>query len=884
MVAQGRAAPPQGLRRAPCVRHLAAMYPHGPVPIRARARPRGGWLWGLLALCGNVAAAPAPLQLAHWPAAHPPLEIPPQVSELVTQLLATMSPEEKVGQVLQADLRYVTPEDLGRYHLGALLAAGGAGPEATERVSAARWLEVTAAYRAAARAAATPAHVPIPLLIGIDAVHGNARIHGATVFPHNIGLGATHDPQLLEQVGRVTAAEVAAIGMNWAFAPTVAVARDARWGRTYESFSEDPQRVAASAAALIRGLQGRAGTPDFLAPGRVLATAKHFLGDGGTQAGRDQFDDPADEITLAQVHAAGYVAAIDAGVLSVMASYSAWQGVKMHVNSELLHGVLKQHWQFPGFVVSDWNAHEQIPGCSRFDCPQLLHAGIDLYMAPDGWRRLYDNLLRELREGSLDAAALDAAVRRILTVKALAHLFDPSSADATRTLLDSLGSADHRALARAAVRASLVLLKNDRQLLPLNPHATILVAGTAADDIADQCGGWTIDWQGDHNRNYDFPGATSIFAGIRAAVAAAGGQALLSPDGAFDQRPAAAIVVFGERPYAEYQGDRNDLNFGRVDRRHLELLRRLHAARVPIVSVFLSGRPLWINPELNLSDALVAAWLPGSEGAGVADLLFKSGGAHHYDFSGRLGFSWPASAQPVRFAADGSVVGAQFARGYGLSLAARRTLARLPENPHAPRAERARRTLFAAGQVTPPWSLFAEDAEGSVRATLATQSSPQQVLTATLAPQYLEARWTGVQRAVLAISGRAQDYRTATQSNAALVLRYQLLERPSRPVLIGMRCEPPYGLTAREAGSRDWRLCGSAYGASVDLLPLLSRTALDSWRTLVVPLRCLAANGADLGNVGAPLTLDTAGKLQLRIREVALATRVAACPPAANHT
>ncbi len=635
-----------------------------------------------------VAAATAASDTIHpllWPVVTPGLRLDPKIEQRVDHLLATLTWEEKVGQLVQADIGSITPEDLRRYKLGAILAGGSSAPGRNVHSSAARWLALAEDYYRASVADGSPLHPAIPILFGIDAVHGDGHIPGATLFPHNIGLGATHDPQLIEQIGRVTAEEVAVTGLDWTFAPTIAVVRDVRWGRTYESYSEDPALVATDARSMISGLQGRVGTPEFMAPGHIIATAKHFLGDGGTLDGHDQGDNRSSESTLRDVHGAGYRAAIEAGVLTVMASYSSWHGIKMHANHALLTDVLKGRWQFPGFVVSDWNAQAQVPGCSKFDCPQVLLAGVDMYMAADSWRELYANLLREVQSGRIPRARLDDAVRRVLRVKVLAGLLDepdprerPDAGQYWR-----LGGPRHRAIARRAVRESLVLLKNNGQLLPLAPHERVLVAGPGANDIGMQCGGWTVDWQGAHNTNADFPGATSIFGGIKAAVKAAGGTAILSPDGTFSERPDVAIVVFGERPYAEGLGDRRTLEFSAENPGPLRILRRLRAAGIPVVSVFLSGRPMWVNPELDASNAFVAAWLPGSEGEGIADLLFRRpNGTVRYDFTGRLGFSWPATALPVNFTSSGTVKGALFARGFGLTVGDRQDLPHLSEDPH----------------------------------------------------------------------------------------------------------------------------------------------------------------------------------------------------------
>ena len=463
------------------------------------------------------------------------------------------------------------------------------------------------------------------------------------------------------------------------------------------------------------------------------------------------------------MHAAGYIASIKAGALIVMASYNSWNGVKMHANHYLLTEILKGRLGFEGFVVGDWNAHEQIPGCTKYRCAAAILAGVDMLMAPDSWRELYKNTLAEVRSGEIPQARIDDAVRRILRVKAIAGLFQrpapkhrSDAGDFTR-----LGSAAHRALAREAVRKSLVLLKNDRRTLPLDPHAKILVAGDAADSIGTQTGGWTLDWQGDRNSNADFPGATSIYGGIRAAVSAGGGSAVLSKDGRYTHKPDAAVVVFGEGPYAEFEGDRETLEFSPGDQHDLELLRRLRAHGIATVAVFLSGRPLWVNPLINASDAFVAAWLPGSEGEGIADVLFRSAGPEHYDFTGRLAFSWPQTAMPVTFDAAGKATGALFPRGYGLDY--RNTAAdspRLSEDPRIPpRFSAPRGSLFHAGHVTAPWSIFVADDGAEVHLTTARQESPHGSVVASINRDGSTAVWSGTQRGIFKISGRGSDLR-----------------------------------------------------------------------------------------------------------------------------
>ncbi len=633
---------------------------------------------------GRDPKAPPLVHPQRWPKLHPALTRDPQLEARVEQLLVRLTPAQKVGQLIQADIGSITPDDLRHYPLGSILNGGNSSPRDDKLAAPSEWLALADRFYDAAMATSAEG---LPLLWGTDAVHGHNNIPGATIFPHNIGLGAARDPQLVRRIGEITALEVRVTGLDWAFSPTVAVARDARWGRTYESYAENPGLVREYAAAMVEGLQGVPGTPQFLDAAHVLATPKHFLGDGGTEGGRDEGDNTATESELRDVDAAGYEAAVGAGAQTVMVSYSSWRGVKMHGNRALLTGILKGRMGFDGLLLGDWNGHAQLPGCTPVRCAAAVNAGIDVLMAPDGWRELHANMLWQTRTGEIPAARLDDAVRRVLRVKLRAHL-DVEGRPSARPYAghyELLGAAAHRAVARQAVRESLVLLKNRDHLLPLSPRARVLVAGDAADSIARQSGGWTIDWQGTEP-NQDFPHAETIYAGIARCVQAAGGSATLSPGGEFTARPDVAIVVFGEHPYAEFEGDVPTLEYSPGDKHDLALLRRLRAQDIKVVAVFLSGRPLWVNAELNAADSFVAAWLPGTEGGGIADVLFRSAdGAVRYDFRGRLPFSWPRSPRPP--AVDGRRGEPPlFPYGHGLSYRDDGYLPPLPESE--PAAER----------------------------------------------------------------------------------------------------------------------------------------------------------------------------------------------------
>lgn len=607
---------------------------------------------GLTACSDQPADTPVAAEQGIWPHIASPVGLDAAMEQAISDYLARMTIEQKVAQMIQPEIRDITVEDMRKYGFGSFLNGGGAFPNNDKYATPQDWIALAdAMYEASVDDSQDG--INIPTMWGTDAVHGHNNVIGATIFPHNIGLGAANNPALIEQIATVTAREVMVTGIDWVFAPTVAVAKNTRWGRSYESYAQDPAIVRDYAAAIVRGLQGAADA-DFLGEQRVISTVKHFIGDGGTTDGIDQGNTVVSEQELFDVHGQGYVGGLSAGAQTVMASFNSWNGEKIHGSQYLLTEVLKEQMGFDGFVVGDWNGHGQIPGCSNHDCPQAANAGLDVYMVPtDVWRPLYDNLVRQVREGVIAEARVDDAVRRILRVKMRAGLLpyeggtqvvkaNPAARPlAGRTEL--IGAAEHRTVARDAVRQSLVLLKNQGQLLPLAPQQRILVAGGGADNIGQQAGGWTISWQGTGNTNADFPGGTSIYQGIAEQVQAAGGSAELSVDGSYSDKPDVAVVVFGEQPYAEGNGDIDNLEYQRGNKADLALLQRLQAEGIPVVALFISGRPMWVNAELNAADAFMAVWLPGSEGAGVADVLLRDAeGAVQYDVTGRLPFAWPA--------------------------------------------------------------------------------------------------------------------------------------------------------------------------------------------------------------------------------------------------
>jgi beta-glucosidase len=779
-----------------------------------------------------------------WPQANPPAT-DPAVEARVEEILARMTLEEKVGQTIQADIGSVTPDDVRAYHLGSVLNGGGSGPNGNLRASAAEWLAMADAFWEASTDT-SDGGAGIPAIWGTDAVHGHNKAIGATLFPHNIGLGAANDPDLMREIGRVTAREVRVTGHDWTFAPTLAVPQDDRWGRTYEGFSEDPAIVARLAGPYVEGLQGAPGTDAFLDPLHVIATAKHFLGDGGTTDGRDQGNTEVDEETLRDVHGAGYLPAIDAGVQTVMASYSSWNGEKMHGRGDLLTGVLKERMGFDGFIVGDWNGHGQVAGCTARSCAAAYNAGVDMMMAPDSWQGLYESTLAQVQSGEIPMERLDDAVRRILRVKIRAGVLDapkPSERNHAGDLR-ILGADEYRAIAREAVRRSLVLLKNDDGLLPLDPRGRILVAGRSANDMALQNGGWTISWQGGDTTREDFPNGETIWEGIDAAVSAAGGTAELSIEGAYAQKPDAAIVVFGEAPYAEGVGDRSSVAYSPGDETDLDLLKRLQADGVPTVAVFLSGRPLWVNREINASDAFVAAWLPGTEGGGIANMLIASSdGSAAYDFEGRLSFSWPRTAAQAQLNPRDPGYDPQFPLGYGLSYAEPRDTGTLSEEPGVDLSAVDSRTSYVAdGAPLRPWGLRAAGAGGGPAG---------EALTLERTAGAAVFAWSG-SGAASAVASGFNPIDLTFHANAVMALEVRLTadRSPAGPVILGVS--------------------GPGGAGAVDVTGQLRAAAPGQETRLRVRLDCLAAAGADLSAVTSPFLLTASETLTLSIASARL--------------
>jgi beta-glucosidase len=565
----------------------------------------------------------------------------------VKPLLAQMTLEEKIGQMTQPDQDFIKDlSDIEKYSLGSILSGGSSDPKEGNSLEA--WTNLydrLQTHTALSR-------LKIPLLYGIDNVHGHNNVLGAVIFPHNIGLGCTRNAALVEKVERITAEEVRATGIQWGFAPCVTVPQDIRWGRTYEGFSEDPQVVRELGEAAVRGFQGS----DLANPLSVLACAKHYIGDGGTSFGSsghgkglDQGDTRVDEATLRRIHLQGYISTVKAGVGTIMPSYSSWNGVKVSGDKHLLTEILKQELGFEGFLISDYNAIDQVDRDYKKAIGMSINAGMDMGMVPTRYKEYMSDLKQLVDEGVVPMSRIDDAVTRILRVKFAMGLMDKNRSQlADRSLQKSFGSPEHRQVARQAVRESLVLLKNQSNVLPLKRGAArIHVAGKNADDLGNQCGGWTIDWQG---KSGDVTAGITLLAAIRKA-ASPKTEVTFSKDGAGAAGATVGVVVIGELPYAEGNGDRADLKLAQED---VNAVTNMKAAGIPVVVILISGRPMILGDVLDKADAVLAAWLPGSEGDGVTDVLFGD-----FKPTGKLSFTWPKQV--------GDKTDPLFRFGYGLS-------------------------------------------------------------------------------------------------------------------------------------------------------------------------------------------------------------------------
>lgn len=808
----------------------------------------------VIAACSSP--EPKTEQQTVWPKLDLPVAQEPGMEAKIDALIEKMTLEQKVAQMIQPEIRDITVEDMRRYGFGSYLNGGGAFPNNDKYATPEDWIELAESmYQASVDDSVDG--IDIPTMWGTDAVHGHNNVLGATIFPHNIGLGAANNPALIEDIADITATEVMVTGIDWVFAPTVAVARDVRWGRTYESYSEDPAIVRDYSAAIVRGLQGEVGER-FLSERNVISTVKHFIGDGATTDGIDQGDADISEQELFDIHAQGYVGGLQAGAQTVMASFNRWNGEKIHGSRYLLTEVLKEKMGFDGFVVGDWNGHGQIEGCTNANCPQAANAGLDVFMVPtDAWKPLYKNLIAQVKDGTISQQRIDDAVRRILRVKMRAGLFEkPSPANrplSGKTAL--IGAEDHREVARQAVRESLVLLKNNNQTLPLDPNQRVLVAGPAADNIGQQSGGWTISWQGTGNSNDDFPGGRSIYAGIADAVTAAGGEVELAVDGEYDSKPDVAVVVYGETPYAEGNGDIDNVDYQRGNATDLALLEKLKEQGIPVVSVFISGRPMYVNPELNASDAFVAAWLPGSEGHGVADVIVADeNGEPRYEITGKLPFSWPATPQQGRLNSDQQPYQPLFELGYGLSFGEQGELPDdLPTDYAA--AEGVSDVVIFERAPQSPWKLQIGNQNKAVEVTSSIQSI-ESLVTETFDDQVQEDarlfKFSGDEPAYFTfVSPFPRDLRAFANEQGVLSLTLKRDAGSEGGINLAMNCAE--------------QSCQVNEDISTHI-----EAGAEQWTTLNFSVQCLQDAGLELAKVGEVLRMSSAAPATLRIRDARL--------------
>ena len=584
-------------------------------------------------------------------------------TKFIDNLIQNMTLEQKIGQIIMPDIDEVTPEDARKYQLGTFLNGGGKFPNKNKNSSVEDWKKLSEEFY---NASPVVNGVLIPILWGTDAVHGHNNVIGATIFPHNIGLGSTMNPDLVKRIGEAVAKEVLSTGIPWTFAPTIAVPQNDLWGRTYEGYSENPELVSLLGEAMILGLQGEGDS--FLDDNHVLATAKHFLGDGGTKDGIDQGNTIISEQELRDIHGEPYFAAIGSCIQTVMASFNSWNGEKAHGSDYLLQNILREQMGFDGLVVGDWNGHGQVPGCSKENCPQSFNAGVDIFMAPDEWKPLYENTLDQARNGEISIERLDEAVKNILSVKYLLGMFDGRKPHLYP--YNYIGDNKHRAIARQAVRESIVLLKNNNNTLPIKSGKHILVIGDSANKITKHMGGWTITWQGRENQNSEFPNSKSIYEAIKLKAENNGGSAEFSNSSDYEKKPDVVIFVYGEDPYAEGDGDRKHIFYENQDKRFLKYMREIADKKIPSVSLFISGRPLIVNEEINLSESFVQLWLPGTAIEGITDVIFTNKNNEiNFDFKGKLSYSWPKFSHQTKLNYGDKEYDPLFPYGFGLTYA-----------------------------------------------------------------------------------------------------------------------------------------------------------------------------------------------------------------------
>lgn len=829
----------------------------------------------------------------------------PEVERRVAEIVAQLTLEEKVGQMIQPELAELTHEDLREYGIGSALNGAGIWPGGERHATVEDWVDAVDGFWTAAEEHWKDRPFRIPFMWATDAVHGHNNVHGATIFPHNLGLGAAGDPDLVRRIGAATAREVAATGMDWIFAPTVTTPRDRHWGRYYEGYGEEPTLVHAYGRAMVEGLQGDGAA--LRTDEKVLATLKHWIADGGTENGSDRGTARCSEDVLRDIHAQGFLAGISAGAQSVMVSFSSWSNEanydhsphtgepyndKLHGSRYLLTDVLKDALGFDGVVISDWDAHAEVAGCSAGDAGYAINAGLDVLMISgrDAWQSVHRTTVQYVRDGVIPPARIDDAVSRVLRVKMRAGLWEkprPRKRALARAATSVVGCAEHRTLSREAARKSLVLLKNTPGTLPLSRTARVLVTGSGADNLSKQCGGWTLTWQGDGLDRTDLPSGVTLADAVRAIVGSERctvDPALVHADPAdFD----VAVVAMGEDSYAEMRGTLKPWrSLGYADlklsyARDVEVLRRLKSAGLPAIGVLFTGRPLYCTEEINLSDAFIAAWLPGPYADGITDVLFAPAeGAPAYDFQGRLPSSWPRTRDSAAVnripphlpdyrvpEQEKSPEGRHtplFPVGHGLSLhdpvpdTAPLPLDVFRQVPPPPPADGPLRILDAAGS---PYRLRIGGHNTWSREDLSL-SGPTRCLIVHADPVPAETgiglrlRFTGYPAFVYAESptGTPEDLRGHLEAGAHVRFRVRVLEPPSAPLYLA---------------------CHDDYPAQpgVNLAPILREATPGEWTSVSVPLTTLSAVGMDLAHVDVPFMLYTEGTVLLETADIGWSVR-----------
>ena len=779
----------------------------------------------------------------------------------IAKMVADMTLAEKIGQMTQPEITAITPEDVKNYFIGTVLNGGGAWPNKDKHATPQAWLALADSYWQAS----VETRTKIPVLWGIDAVHGNNNVYGATLFPHNIGLGAAQDPCLVRDIGEATAEQIRATGQDWAFAPTLAVVRDDRWGRTYEGFSEDPRITRAYGYEVVKGLQES--TSRRLGENGVIATAKHFIGDGGTIKGADQGVNPSSEAEMINLHGQGYYGALAAGAQSVMVSFNSWTNADLGINEGKLHGskkavddILKKKMGFDGLVVSDWNGIGQVAGCTNSSCPQAINAGIDVIMVPNDWKAFIANTTAQVQSGQIPMARIDDAVTRILRVKLRSGLFSAPK-PSERELAGSAKALDSKRIAREAVRESQVLLKNNNRVLPLGSRSKVLVVGKSADSMQNQTGGWSLTWQGTGNTNADFPNGTTILGGLREALGTANVTFSETADGVDPAAFDAVIAVIGETPYAEGNGDlRRTMEAAKLYPGDLAVLDKVSGKGKPVVTVYVSGRPLHVNKELNRSDAFVAAWLPGTEGGGVADLLVR-GRNTGAGYTGKLSYSWPKSAcqSPLNPGDEG--YDPLFKLGYGLTNSSRTTVPAQSEESPA--------TCGGGGggnatedleifnrQDVPPYKSYIGSPENwggteiGVDGTAAHAELNVVPADVNVQQDGLKVTWTGTGpgQVYMQSPGTGNDLRGYLNTDAALVFDVIVNQPPTNRTVVSTHCQYP---------------CF----AEVPVTNLLTNLPPGK-NTVKIPVSCFAAGGLDFERVNTPFLVYTDGPLSASFANV----------------